>query len=42
MEMTFMAPLSPKFPFKGARSGNEVSDWLATEIFARKTKKTRI
>jgi hypothetical protein len=32
MEMAFMALFRPKFPFKGARSCNEASDWLATEF----------
>jgi hypothetical protein len=31
MEIDFMALFHPKFPFKGARSGNEASYWLATE-----------
>jgi hypothetical protein len=30
MEMALMAFFRPKFPFKGACSGNEASDWLAT------------
>jgi hypothetical protein len=30
MEMAFMAPVRPKFPYKGARPGWQVSDSLAT------------
>jgi hypothetical protein len=30
MEMAFMVPVRPKFPFKGARSGWQMSDSLAT------------
>jgi hypothetical protein len=32
MEMACMALFRPKFPFKVARSGNEASEWLATEF----------
>jgi hypothetical protein len=32
MEMALMALFRPKFPFKGARSGNEAGDWLATDL----------
>jgi hypothetical protein len=32
MEIACMALFLPKFPFKGARSGNEASDWLAAEF----------
>jgi hypothetical protein len=30
--MACLAVFRPKFPFKRARSGNEASDWLATEF----------
>jgi hypothetical protein len=40
MEMDFMALFRPKFPFKGARSGNEASDWLATEFPLEEQSKT--
>jgi hypothetical protein len=32
MEMDCIALFRLKFPFKGARSGNGASDWLATEF----------
>jgi hypothetical protein len=42
MEMTFMTPLSPKFPFKGARSGNEVSDCLAQNFRSKNKAKPNL
>jgi hypothetical protein len=40
MEMACMALFRPKFPFKGARSGNETSDWLVTEFPLEEQSKT--
>jgi hypothetical protein len=35
-----MALFLPKFPFKGTRSDNEASDWLATEFPLEEESKT--
>jgi hypothetical protein len=40
MEMACMPLFRPKFPFKGARSGNETSDWLVTEFPLEEQSKT--
>jgi hypothetical protein len=40
MELAFMALFRPKFPFKGECSGNEASDWLATEFPLEEQSKT--
>jgi hypothetical protein len=41
MQMACMALFQPKFTFKGARSGNEASNWLATEFPLEKQSKTK-
>jgi hypothetical protein len=40
MEMARMALFRPKFLFKGTSSGNEASDWLATEFPFEEQRKT--
>jgi hypothetical protein len=40
MEMALMALLRPIFPFKGACSCNEASDWLATAFTLEEQSKT--
>jgi hypothetical protein len=40
MDMTYMALFLPKLSSKRARSGNEPSDWLATEFPFKEQSKT--
>jgi hypothetical protein len=40
MEMAFMTPVRPNFPFMGARSGGEMSDSLATAFPFEEQSKT--